>query len=299
MKTSKNLDLLRVLADFRLATPPLLASGLGTSEQMVRRRCRQLAGHGFIKVDPRSPGQGRGRPEIVYSLRPAGVQELTRAKLLPADILARSVTSEEVEHIMSHQLTLNWLLISCAAMQTSRKELIVKSISSTSPFHVSASGRTILFDRVGFPNGEEISFIPDAAICLSHKETSRSLLFFLEVDLGTETIADPIKASSRDLRRKIIVYRNYLGRHGYRRYTKTELFNTTLRGFRLLLVAHTEARAEALSRLVNAMQPSDFVWVSDLPMIRRLGFAGNVWTRGGRIEDNRLSILPPFPDTRR
>ena len=50
MKTSRDLDLLRVLADFRLATAPLLAERLGISEQMVRRRCRKLANDGLLDL---------------------------------------------------------------------------------------------------------------------------------------------------------------------------------------------------------------------------------------------------------
>ena len=58
MKTTKDLDLLRVLADFRLATTPLLAARLGISEQMIRRCCSRMANSGYLSAFPRSLGQG-------------------------------------------------------------------------------------------------------------------------------------------------------------------------------------------------------------------------------------------------
>lgn len=72
-KPSKELDLLRALADFRLATVPLLVARLGIPEQMVRRRCRKLADDGLLKAFPRDLGWGRGRPEWMYSLTVEGV----------------------------------------------------------------------------------------------------------------------------------------------------------------------------------------------------------------------------------
>ena len=281
MATTKDLDLLRVLAEFRLATTPLLARRLGTSEQMIRRRCLELTQDGLIKAIPRNPGQGRGRPKLVYSLTSKGVQPLVTAKLLPASLLASQVTGENVERMAEHQLVLNWLALNTANIAKMGDQFTVRFISSTSPFHVTNAGSTILRDKVEFPDGSEIPFTPDAAICITHKTLKKSLLFFLEVDMGTETVADPKHTSNTDIRRKIIVYRTYLGRRGYKRYASQDLFNAQFTGFRLLLISATVQRCETLSRLVRALPPSNFVWVAEFSAIADKSFVEPVWAIGG------------------
>jgi len=290
MKTSRDLDLLQVLADFRLATAPLLAERLGISEQMVRRRCRMLADRGLLEAIPRNPGRGRGRPEWVYSLTSAGVGPLTTAKLLPANLAADQATGARLERTAEHQIVLNLLALTTAAIEDLGEQFAVSFISSTSPFHLSNTRGTVLHDRIEFPDGSVFPFTPDAAACVTHRGLNKNLLFFLEVDMGTEIIADPQHTSNADVRRKIVVYRNYLGRGGYKRYEDRNLFNAKFNGFRVLLVAATSKRCEVLCRLVRAMAPSEFVWVTDLTSIEKRGFGGPLWSVGGR-QGVKRSIL--------
>jgi DNA-binding MarR family transcriptional regulator len=291
---AKDLVLLQTLADFRLATVPLLAARLGISEQMIRRRCRRMSRCGFLTTCPRNSGYGRGRPEWVYSVTPAAVQQLTAAKLLPPDVPADQVTGESLLRTAEHQILLNWLAVHSKAIEKQGNEFEVKFISSTSPLHSSGVRGAIVCDRVELPDGSSISFTPDAALCITHKGLKKSLLFFLEVDRGTETVADPKRASDADVRRKIIIYRTYLGRRGYKRYENENLFNAKFHGFRLLVVVSSESRCRSLCRLVRDMTPSDFVWVSDLSIIRRYGIGGPIWRRGGNDLHECSSILPAF-----
>ena len=290
MKTNKELNLLRVLAEFRLATVSLLAAWLEVSEQMIRRRCRQLADRGWVKALPRNPGRGRGRPEWIYSLTSAGVGSLTTAKLLPANLPADQVTGETLERIAEHQIVLNQLAVITATIEELGEQFAVRFISSTSPFHLSNARGTILHDKIDFPDASTFPFTPDAAVCVTHRGLNKSLLFFLEVDMGTEIIADPRHTSNADVRRKIVVYRNYLGRLGYKRYEGQNIFNVKFNGFRVLLVAATLKRCEVLCRLVRSMAPSEFVWVTDLTSIEKQGISGQLWFVGGQ-EGVKRSIL--------
>lgn len=279
---AKDLVLLQTLADFRLATVPLLAARLGISEQMIRRRCRRMSRCGFLTTCPRNSGYGRGRPEWVYSVTPAAVQQLSAAKLLLPNVPADQVTGESVLRTAEHQMLLNWLAVHIKAIEKQGNEFEVKFISSESPLHPSGMGVAILRDQVELPDDSSISFTPDAVLCITHKALRKSLLFFLEVDMGTETVADPKRASDIDLRRKLIAYRAYLGRRGYKRYEDRNLFNAHFNGFRLLLVAVSPQRREALCRLVRAIQPSDFVWVADYAALEHAGLRHSVWSIGGR-----------------
>lgn len=290
MITSKDMALLENLADLRLATAPLLAARLGTSEQMIRRRCRKMTTSGLLKTFPCGLGQGRGRPEGVYSVTTEGSHQLTEMKLLHPDVPVDQVTGDNVLRTAEHQIVLNWLAIQIKALEQHGDEFGVKFISSTSPFHLSSAGSTVLCDKVELPDGSSIAFTPDVAFCVTHKGTNKSLLFFLEVDMGTETVADSKHASNADIRRKIIVYRNYFGRRGYKRYQAQRLFNAQLNGFRLLLVSATPQRCDTLCRLVHAMPPSDFVWVTDYNTLEHAGLSHLAWSVGGR-NDMKHSII--------
>ena len=257
---------------------------------MIRRRCRDLTNEGLLKVVPRNPGRGRGRPEWVYSLKPAGVGELTGAKVLREGVPIDHVTGDNVERECEHQILVNWMMVWSKAIEQQDAALSVRFISSKSPYHLAPSGGSILFDQVEFPSGECLSFTPDAAICLTHKGMNKRLLFFIEVDLGTETIADPKRINDTDLRHKICVYRAYLGRGGYKRSQDRTLFQGQFRGFRLLLVSSTVQRCTALCQLVRQLPPSDFVWVTDYNAVENHGMGHPVWFAGGQTQDKH-SIL--------
>lgn len=287
---AKDLVLLQTLADFRLATVPLLAARLDISEQMIRRRCRRMSRCGFLTTCPRNSGHGRGRPEWVYSVTPAAVQQLSAAKLLPPDVPAGQVTGAGLLRTAEHQILLNWLAVHSKGIEKQGSEFEVKFISSTSPLHSSGMGGAVLCDQVELPDDSSVSFTPDATLCITHTGLRKSLLFFLEIDMGTETVADPKRVSDADVRRKVIVYRTYLGRGGYRRYENENLFNVRFNGFRLLLVAATAQRCETLCRLVRAMAPSDFIWIVGYSAVEREGLGEPVWAVGG-CRDIRRSIL--------
>jgi len=267
-----------------------LAQRLGVSEQMIRRRSRNLADCGLLKAMPRNPGQGRGRPEWIYSLTSEGVRLLAKQKILPEGVPHEQVTATGLERMIEHQLMLNSLAVKFAHIGEKGGQSAVHFISSTSPFHSSNTGGTLLLDKVEFPDGRTETLKPDAAVCITHKGLGKSLLFFVEIDMGTEVVADPKHLSRADVRRKIIMYRNYLGRCGYRRYGGENLFNARFNGFRVLLLAATAKRYEALCRLARTMPPSDFIWLTHQSALENEGCGGSIWAAGGR-EGLPFSIL--------
>lgn len=286
-----DLPLLRALAEFRLATAPLLAAQLETSEQMVRRRCRRLEGWNLVRVQPGQLGRGRGRPEWVYSLQPEGVHKLKQERALLPEVPPECVTGEKLARTVEHQLLINWMSVHSRSLMKTNPILQVEFISSKSPFHLSAGGGSVLHDQAEFPDGNKMGFTPDAALCIRHGGLNTSLLFFLEVDRGTERLASSGQLpTSSELRRKIIVYRTYLGRQGYTRFENKTLFSTRLKGFRLLLITVGARRYEALCRLVRLMAPTDFVWIVDYAMLQKHDMGAFIWSIGGRL-DMKRSIL--------
>lgn len=205
MTKTNDLEFLCALAEFRLATTPILAARMGTSEQMIRRRCRRLTDSGDLMVIPSPPGHGRGRPECVFSPALRGGNRLVSEGLIPKHIPPDQVTGEALFKMAQHQVLLNWMAIHMARLEQPGGQLEVTFLSSTSPFHLSTGGGTILRDQVEFSDGTRLPFTPDDAICFTNNVLHKSLLFFLEVDMGTETLTDPKHSRNAGIRRKIIV----------------------------------------------------------------------------------------------
>jgi hypothetical protein len=139
--------------------------------------------------------------------------------------------------------------------------------------------------------GKPIPFIPDGVFSITNKEAEKkSLLFFLEVDMGTETIASPSRGP-KDLRQKIIRYQDLFTSASYKGYEG--VFDSKFNGFRLLFLANSAARLNSLCRLVQEMPPSDFIWLGDQEKMFSQGLSAKIWARGGRIKDPAQSILGP------
>ncbi len=115
-----------------------------------------------------------------------------------------------------------------------------------------------------------------------------TLLFFLEVDMGTETIASR-RPGGGDVRQKIVVYQSCFRGGLYKRYEP--ILGARLRGFRVLVLAHTSSRLAALCRLVRETPPSDFVWLTDQERMFSQGIWAPIWARGGHIDSPPQSIL--------
>ncbi|VGO13489.1 hypothetical protein PDESU_02046 [Pontiella desulfatans] len=289
MPADKDINLMVVAAELRVSTPIQLAQFLDTSEQMVRRRTRRLAADGLLNIGSRGIGRRRGRPENLFSVTESGVQFLKEHGRLDACVKPSSVTDSGIGTLIDHQVMLN--SVRCALEQTVRlkPELTLRFISSTSPSHVKKTGAPIISDHVESADGESFSFTPDAVFCLTDTTQDKGLLFFMEIDMGTERVAARKSKAISDVRRKVLVYRTYLGRNGYKRYEDPNWFNRKLLGFRVLLVTSSTPRLESLCTLTREMAPSDFVWLTCDALLIDSGLDAPVWHGGG--EESPYSIM--------
>ena len=118
----------------------------------------------------------------------------------------------------------------------------------------------------------------------------KTLLFYLEADMGTETLASTSR-DPKDIRQKILNYQTLFRSRLYKRYEA--VFKSKLNGFRLLFLVNSEPRLISLCRLIREMPPSDFIWLTDQGKMFSRGLAAKIWARGGRNEDPPQSILGP------
>jgi len=133
-----------------------------------------------------------------------------------------------------------------------------------------------------------ISLKPDAAFSISDPTEGKTVLFFLEVDRGTEILASPKRAPT-DIRQKTLNYGVCFDRQTYRKYES--LWNCQLNGFRLLFITDSVARLSTLCSLVQAMPPSDYIWLTVTDRMFEDGIAAEIWARGGRLDASPQSIF--------
>lgn len=289
-RKNSDLQLLKTLAEHRLLSVPQVTVLHFKSKQIAWRRLRQLSEQGWVETLARGLGRSRGRPENLFFLSEAGADSLRDEGILRHSIDYSLVRGDNLGCV-DHQLLVNWFRIHLGQVGKALPRLEVNFISSNSPFSLGDNSDTpLVYNRIpaAQPDGKPQGFTPDGVFSIHDKEKDKTLLFFLEVDMGTESLASP-KRSSGDLRQKVIRYQTYSRHEIYKRYE--QIWHCTFKGFRLLFLAHTPSRMEPIGRLVQEMPPSSFIWVSDQDRMFSEGFAGAIWARGGTVDRPLESIL--------
>ena len=291
--TEHEVELLRQLADFRMLTFTQIAVLSGKSERSARRWKDNLLRDGFVEALPVSVSQGPGRPEGVFGVSQEGLAALRSNGVLPKAMEFDRVGGEALIRQHGHQILLNWCRIHLLHLTRVFPRLPCSFLSSNSPFNLDRdSGGPVVRDFVPASEGaepdEKCHFIPDGVFILTDSEEAKSLLFFLEVDLGSEPL-DSLESGRAAIVRKIQTYQSYFGCERYKRYEET--WQVKLNGFRVLFVASTSSRMASLCRVIQSTPPSDFVWATCQDSMFAEGISGNIWARGGKHDVARQSIL--------
>ena len=289
-----DIALLRDLADYRLMSSAQVAALHFGSKRSANHRLLQLLKAGVLDRFAGIPAQGRGRPEGVFCVTEAGLELLRNEGVISPDVPFTYVGGKALEMQVAHQLLLNWFRAHFAYAINRMPDLSTELLSCNSPFALDVENRyPALRDSIETPDCEgstpcRQSFVPDGVFIIKSKALALGLLFFLEVDMGTETTASP-SMKPDDLRSKILCYQAYYDQEKYKRYAS--LWQTPLNGFRLLFLAHSEQRHQGICALVRVMPASNFVWVSNQERLFREGASGDIWARGGHCDAPPESIL--------
>ena len=288
--TENSHEILVKLAECRVLTGKQLSAFCRRSRQVIRKDMRNLISRGLIASKEQGYGRGQGRPEKVIFLTQKGIKFLKDEDILSGS--ARFIKKESTDsHLVDHHLLVNWFHIHLIQMERIIPPLSVKFLSSNS-HALKQKTRFSIKECIQTESGleESIEFIPDGVFALTYldKEEHMVLLFFLEVDMGTEVLASENR-NSKDIRQKIINYQALFRSKQYKRYGR--IFNDTLNGFRLLFLANDSARMAAICRLVQEMPPSDFIWVTNQKQMFNYGLSDKIWARGGKNDTSRESIV--------
>ncbi len=213
------------LAEYRILTMAQLAAILRKNKPAVRKRIRDLRKEGFVEVTANEFGQSFGRPESLLGLTEQGADILKENKLIAKDVLYENVGPVS-PRLIDHQLLLNWFRIHLNQTQRVLPRVGIRFLAYNSPVVPRRpDGRVITTDcsPIGRKTTQEVKFTPDAVFVTTDAVEGKTLLFFLEVDCGTETLSSP-QRDMKDIRQKILNYQWYFQSLKYKRYE--EIFKT-------------------------------------------------------------------------
>jgi hypothetical protein len=288
--TKADIGLLSCIAEYKFLTVKQLAAITQRTLQVIRRRLRLFEREHFVIMKERGFGKGPGRRENIIILTEKGMELLREKEILSTH--ATYITDKASDSIfIDHDLLVSWFIIHLLQVEKDSAQFTMQCLTTSS--HILNGGHPdnpLLLERFSKNETHENShtMIPDGVFTITNKDAEKTLLFFLEVDMGTETLAKT-KQVPGDIRQKIVDYQTLFRSNHYKRYEK--IFNTELNGFRLLILANIPARMKAICNLVQEMPPSNFIWVTDQKRMFSHGISAEIWARGGRYEKPTESIL--------
>ena len=288
--TSQDLDILASVAEHRILGVRHVTVLHQRNPAAFRRRLRLMQDQGLIRIATQGYQRGLGRPERLVSLCGRGVDLLKANRLLGPDIPIDHVTAERIR-CLEHHLLINEFRIQLAQVNRITPSLTIRFLSSMSPkLYQSSVNRPLIHERIPSTRGSDqwIEFTPDGVFAIRNAEADKTVLFFLEADMGTETAASP-QPFTPDVRQKVVNYKAYFLGKRYKHYE--QMWNCRFRGFRLLFLAHNRGRLTTLCRLIGDMQPSEFIWLTDQADLLSKGAWAPIWAPGGRVNALPKSIL--------
>jgi hypothetical protein len=290
MINKNDLTILSFIAEFKYLTIKMISILCQRSIPVIRRRLRDLSEKHLISRIERVFGEGVGRKEHVMIISNEGLKILKEKEIISTH--ATYITDKTFGLVfVEHDLLVNWFLIHLIQIQRINQRFKV-FLLTTSSHHLTQGDFNNPLTMEQFANdeksGESYPMIPDGVFTITDKKSKKTLLFFLEVDMGTETLVSPT-LNSGDIKQKVNNYQALFEHETYKRYNTT--FNCNLNGFRLLFLTNTSSRMESICRLVQSMPPSNFIWITDQQCIFYKGVAAEIWARGGHYNKRQKSIL--------
>lgn len=283
---------LAILAEHRVLTADQMSAlGFGVVRS-ARRWAEGMGDQGLIASSTRGFRGKRGQPEKVFTLTKEAVDFLKEGAILPSEVLVERVLWTSTA-TLEHQLSVNRFAISVQELASGPTHLVVRFLTATMPFLAPLkTGHPYV---AGFATDSDLEselewFTPDGVLSLTEPQSRKSLLFFVEIDMGSEGLSTAT-GSQGAISEKVRRYQAYFQSNAYKRY-ETE-WNVKFNGFRLLFVAQDRTRSSQLSRLVQSVPPNDFIWITDWVQIQDRGIGGFVWNRGGNQNEDKESILGP------
>lgn len=282
--------ILSLIALYRILTVSQLAAITQRSRQVMRRRLRFLFGSNLILTKMRGFGRGAGRPEDIISITEKAEKLLQNEGMFSESISL--IPQKNIDSLaVDHDLLINWFYIHLIQIEQSIADLAINPRAPGFLLNNTEKHYNFFRSLIRIKTGDDfIEFAPDGILTIWHRGIGKSLLFFLEVDMGTESRAS-LDRNPKDVRQKISNYQALFRTGHYKRYE--EIFKSKYNGFRLLFLVNSFSRLASLCRLVQEMPPSDFIWLTDQERMFTNGVSAEIWARGGHYDNPPQSIFGP------
>ena len=295
MKLTKNsYDILSQLVECQMLTITQLSVFHHRSRQVIRRNIRKLESEGMVGSKEQGYGQGQGRPEKIIFLTEKSMELLKNEGLLSHHAAFAAKNSSD-NHLVDHHLMTNWFHLHLIHMTKAIPQLSVNFIYANS-HALKEKDKAFLKEQIKIKGGLKnmLEFYPDGVFSLTYKgkNNKKSLLFFIEVDMGTETLAGENRKPN-NIRQKVLNYQALFRSKHYKRYER--FFRSNLNGFRLLFLTITNSRMVSICRLIQDIPPSNFIWVTDQVRMFSYGLSAEIWACGDKKDTPLQSIMGSKP----
>lgn len=278
-------EMLLAIAEHRVLTATQLAIRCKRNGPATRHRLKILCEQGLIEANSSRLGRGSGRPEKLVSLSANGVNCLKALGLIDADIAAEQFTVRGLKHPEHEEVASEvWAQLTLLARHFSGFEILnlAPSRIRTNP-QVWAGAQSSKHQ----PVSGQADLVPDGIFAIRHQGVGKTLLFFLEVHMGTQPRISGC-GPNRDVQSKILRYQAWFRSGDYQRFS---IGNKPFNGFRVLFIAGGVSRLASLCQLIRLTPSSKFVWATDDFRMRREGLWAPIWTAGGDLSQSPKSIL--------
>ena len=266
-----HMTLLEKFASYKVLTIKQLALLCDRGLQVTRRSVRELVKKELLSKDDKFYTNRPGRREELLFLTPKGSAVLQNVGLID-DV---QFSEKEQGFAVDHEILLNWFHVHLREIVRIHPQLSLQSGSQH---------RFLTTDS----NPSTETFIPDGVFSLFNEPDNKALLFFLEVDMGTESFGSA-SANASTIERKILNYQEYFYSGRYKEWQKS--FGCKFNGFRLLILASEFTRHSKLCKRVEVTPPNNFIWLTDQAKMFEKGLGAAIWTAAGNRDKPLQSIL--------
>ncbi len=259
---------MEVLAEYHRLTSVMISELTGYSQV---KRCREAlkaladASPPFVKRVAFHPLHAKvGRAQYIYSLAKRGVEELSSSI---SDHGSPCKQPRISGYQLAHILAINEFRLHMRYACHQRADITCVGILTE--YHGSAGvitvPRRLIEEQVSPEYAKPVLFVPDIVFVLERSE--KRALFFVEVDLGTESI--------KLLTEKVLAYDQYFCSEGFKRYS--ELYKYRFQGFRLLFVGSMRRLKRLFESLKKADACLEYVWATDKNLLGHNTFWDPLW----------------------
>ena len=283
---SGDVELMKILADLRLATVSQLALIAGRSLVTSRRRLRKLMDNGYIKRyrHPENLPTVPGSKPDVYALLIKGAKVLARVYGLDVKALHYHTRASRLDnwHVL-HSLLVNDVLASAQAASRSEagidylaKEEVLGLVTD----EVREEKRPFCW-QLQFDDSLKIGVEPDAVFAFKNLKISsrkNEVFCFLEADRGTEAVS-PKSLYKASPKKKMLAYA----------LTHAEKLHQTrfnMNNFLVLFITNSEIRKETMLATLNKLWrkkeiaiPNAFLFTTEAELLKAESFFDLQWSR--------------------